>query len=115
MKIAVQDCGISAVSRRRAARSIFPSSVWILTPQTLPSLNAAKAPLFEPGLNELIAAGLAAKKLSFTTDAKTACANADILWLTYDTPVNENDESDVEFVLGNFAKPCHICRAARSF
>jgi len=67
-------------------------------------LNSGQAPLLEPGLNELIAAGLAAKKLSFTTDPKTACAMADILWLTYDTPVNDNDESDVEFVLGNMRK-----------
>ncbi len=68
-------------------------------------LNSGQAPLFEPGLNELIAAGLAAKKLSFTTDPKIACARADILWLCYDTPVNENDESDVDFVLGQ------LCRA----
>jgi len=68
-------------------------------------LNSGQAPLLEPGLNELIAAGLAAKKLSFTTDAKTACANADVLWLCYDTPVNENDESDAELVLAN------LCRA----
>jgi len=67
-------------------------------------LNQGQAPLFEPGLNELIAAGLAAKKLSFTTDPKTACANADVLWLCYDTPVNENDESDVESVLTNLRK-----------
>jgi len=67
-------------------------------------LNQGQAPLLEPGLNELIAAGLAAKKLSFTTDAKIACANADVLWLTYDTPVNDNDESDVEFVLGNLRR-----------
>jgi UDPglucose 6-dehydrogenase len=64
-------------------------------------LNSGHAPLLEPGLNELIAAGLAAKKLSFTTHAKTACENADILWLTYDTPVNDADESDVDFVLSN--------------
>src|SRR5271156_1320958 len=67
-------------------------------------LNSGKAPLLEPGLDELIAAGIAAKKLSFTTNEKTACANADILWLCYDTPVNENDESDVEFVLANLRK-----------
>jgi UDPglucose 6-dehydrogenase len=67
-------------------------------------LNQGQAPLLEPGLNELIAAGLAAKKLSFTTDAKIACANADILWLTYDTPVNDNDESDVESVLANLRR-----------
>ncbi|HAO77679.1 MAG TPA: UDP-glucose/GDP-mannose dehydrogenase family protein [Verrucomicrobia subdivision 3 bacterium] len=67
-------------------------------------LNQGQAPLLEPGLNELIAAGLAAKKLSFTTDAKIACANADVLWLTYDTPVNDNDESDVESVLANLRR-----------
>src|SRR5271170_3152400 len=67
-------------------------------------LNSGKAPLLEPGLDELISAGLAAKKLSFTTDAKIACKNAEILWLTYDTPVNDNDESDVESVLASLRK-----------
>jgi UDPglucose 6-dehydrogenase len=62
-------------------------------------LNSGHAPLLEPGLDELISAGLAAKKLSFTTEAKIACENADILWLCYDTPVNDHDESDVESVL----------------
>src|SRR5271154_650286 len=67
-------------------------------------LNSGKAPLLEPGLDELIAAGIASKKLSFTTDAKIACENADILWLCHDTPVNENDESDVKSVLANFRR-----------
>ncbi len=72
--------------------------------QNITRLNSGKAPLFEPGLDELIAAGIASKKLSFTTDEKAACAEADILWVCYDTPVNENDESDVEFVLENVRK-----------
>ncbi len=67
-------------------------------------LNQGQAPLSEPGLNELITAGLAAKKLSFTTDPQIACAQADVLWLCYDTPVNDNDESDVNFVLGNLRR-----------
>ena len=67
-------------------------------------LNAGQAPLLEPGLNELIRAGLAAKQLSFSADPKIACAQADVLWLTYDTPVNENDESDVDFVLDNLRR-----------
>jgi len=62
-------------------------------------LNKGQAPISEPGLNDLLATGLAAKRLRFTNDAKTACANADVLWLTYDTPVNDADESDVAFVL----------------
>jgi UDPglucose 6-dehydrogenase len=67
-------------------------------------LNQGQAPLSEPGLNELLAAGLASKKLSFTTDPKIACAKADVLWLCYDTPVNDNDESDVDFVLANLRR-----------
>ena len=67
-------------------------------------LNSGHAPLLEPGLDDLIAAGLAAKKLSFTTDPKIACANADALWLACDTPVNDNDESDVGVVLGHLRR-----------
>ena len=67
-------------------------------------LNQGQAPLAEPGLNERLAAGLAAKKLSFTADPKIACAKADVLWLCYDTPVNEDDESDVDFVLANLRR-----------
>lgn len=62
-------------------------------------LQQGHAPLSEPGLNELLAAGLAKNSLRFTTDARTACAQADVLWVCYDTPVNDRDESDVEFVL----------------
>lgn len=71
---------------------------------TIAKLSGGEAPLFEPGLDDLVGAGLAAKNLSFTDDAKSACANADILWLCYDTPVNDEDESDVDFVLGNLRR-----------
>jgi len=67
-------------------------------------LNRGEAPLHEPGLNELLAAGLKTGRLSFTTDPKSACANADVLWVAYDTPVNDNDESDVAFVLENIRR-----------
>ena len=62
-------------------------------------LQQGQAPLFEPGLNELLAAGLAKNSLRFTTDARTACAGAEVLWICHDTPVNDRDESDVAFVL----------------
>ncbi len=62
-------------------------------------LRDGKAPLHEPGLNDLIAAGLSKNSLRFTTNAAAGCAGAEVLWVCYDTPVNENDESDTEFVL----------------
>jgi UDPglucose 6-dehydrogenase len=67
-------------------------------------LNAGRAPLLEPGLDERIVTGLAAGRLSFTTDPQIACQNADLLWLCYDTPVNDRDESDTAFVLKNLSR-----------
>jgi UDPglucose 6-dehydrogenase len=66
---------------------------------TIAGLRLGQAPILEPGLNELLTSGLAAQRLRFTSDAKDACANAEILWLCYDTPVNEADEPDGAFVL----------------
>ena len=63
------------------------------------NLKKGKAPLFEPGLDDLIQAGLASGRLRFTGDLGEACASADILWVTYDTPVNEADQADIESVL----------------
>src|SRR5260370_18870051 len=71
---------------------------------TVLNLHQGKSPLFEPGLDALIASGLAKKTLSFSQDPQPACAGADVLWLCYDTPVNEQDESDTEFFLGNLQK-----------
>jgi UDPglucose 6-dehydrogenase len=67
--------------------------------QNIARLQQGKAPLFEPGLDDLLSAGLAKKSLSFTTDPVEACDQADLLWVCFDTPVNENDQSDVASVL----------------
>lgn len=61
-------------------------------------LRRGKPPLHEPGLAELIDAKTRAGRLSFTTDAAEALRDADVLWVTFDTPVNERDEADVASV-----------------
>ncbi|MBC7365482.1 MAG: UDP-glucose/GDP-mannose dehydrogenase family protein [Undibacterium sp.] len=68
-------------------------------PANIDRLRSGQAPLFEPGLDDLIASGLAAKRLRFTTDIAHACADADILWVTFDTPVDDDDRADVDLVL----------------
>ncbi len=65
---------------------------------TVDGLKQGKAPLFEPGLNELIAEGMSSGSLSFTSDANTACRGTDLLWVCHDIPVNENDEPHREFL-----------------
>jgi UDPglucose 6-dehydrogenase len=67
--------------------------------RTIDELLGGKAPLSEPGLDALIRAGLDSGKLRFTTDAAKGCAQADLMWVCIDTPVNSDDEPDVEAAL----------------
>jgi UDPglucose 6-dehydrogenase len=61
-------------------------------------LRGGHPPLHEPGMDELIQAQVEASRLWFTSDPAAAMAGADVLWVTFDTPVNDRDEADVEFV-----------------
>ena len=63
------------------------------------ALNAGTAPLFEPGLDGLIRHGLQSGTLSFTQDVSQAVGAADLTWVTFDTPVDDDDVADVDFVL----------------
>jgi len=55
-------------------------------------------PLFEPGLAELVAKGLRSGRLRFSTDVAEAVGHADVIWVTFDTPVNSDDVADVPYV-----------------
>ena len=67
-------------------------------------LQKAEPPVSEPGLDDLIREGINADRLKFTTNAKIAISSAEVLWVTYDTPVDENDQADVEFVFEEVLK-----------
>lgn len=62
------------------------------------NLQKGKAPIFEPGLDDLIKKNIASRKLQFTTDIKEATSSADFILLTIDTPVDDNDRVDLDSV-----------------
>jgi UDPglucose 6-dehydrogenase len=62
------------------------------------NLRRGRAPLHEPGLDDLIGREHQAGRLTFTCGAAEALAEAEVLWVAFDTPVNEHDEADVDFV-----------------
>lgn len=66
--------------------------------KTIDNLKQGKAPLFEPGLDDLLKSGLRDKNLDFTTDKEEAVKKSEVVWVTFDTPVDEDDKADVEFV-----------------
>ena len=66
---------------------------------TIEMLRRGQPPLFEPGLKELVAAGLSSGHLKFETDAERAVVGADVLWVAFDTPVDDNDMPDLSAVV----------------
>lgn len=79
--------------------------------RTIDDLRRGQPPLHEPGLAELLGAELENQHLSFHSEPAAALSDADVLWVTFDTPVNDRDEADVDFVrrrleeVGPFLKP----------
>lgn len=63
------------------------------------ALNAGKTPLYEPGLDEMVEQGLQSGSLTFTSDPAVAVSSTDLLWVTFDTPIDDNDVADTAFVL----------------
>ncbi|EPY00436.1 UDP-glucose dehydrogenase family protein [Magnetospirillum fulvum] len=56
-------------------------------------------PIYEPGLDELVAANVEAGRLSFTTDLKTAVAEADAVFIAVGTPSRRGDgHADLSYV-----------------
>lgn len=66
---------------------------------SIASLTRGNAPLFEPGLDALIQAGIASGKLRFTHNPPAA-ADANVVWITFDTPVDDEDRADTQTVVG---------------
>src|SRR5215471_18919040 len=62
-------------------------------------LEAGEIPIFEPGLEELVAANRATGRLRFTTDAVAAIAHASLLFIAVGTPPDEDGSADLSHVL----------------
>jgi UDPglucose 6-dehydrogenase len=62
------------------------------------NLNKGIPPLPEPQLEELIKKNIAEGRLSYSTDYSSV-AKCSVVWLTFDTPVDDNDEVDLSPIM----------------
>ncbi len=62
-------------------------------------LKRGEIPIFEPGLDQLVATNAAAGRLAFTTDLKAAVAGADAVFIAVGTPSRRGDgHADLSYV-----------------
>lgn len=65
------------------------------SPAVVAALHEARAPVFEPGLDALVRVNQGQGRLQFTTDFAAAIPDADFVFVTFDTPVDADDGSDL--------------------
>jgi UDPglucose 6-dehydrogenase len=62
-------------------------------------LNSGGIPIYEPGLEEMIARNRAAGRMQFSTDIEAAVAHGDIQYIAVGTPSDEDGSADLQYVL----------------
>src|SRR5437763_5520011 len=68
-------------------------------PAKVAALNAGKVPIFEPGLDEVIATNVKAGRLSFAGEFGAAVPKADVVFIAVGTPSRRGDgHADLTFV-----------------
>jgi UDPglucose 6-dehydrogenase len=71
---------------------------------TVEKLRQGIPPLFEPGLEDLIKQEISSGRLAFTSDGREAVEGIEVLWVAYDTPVDDDDRADVDFVVAQLER-----------
>nr|WP_313057289.1 UDP-glucose/GDP-mannose dehydrogenase family protein [Agrobacterium cavarae] len=68
-------------------------------PEKIDALKNGQIPIFEPGLDVIVSTNAKAGRLSFTTDLKTAVADADVVFIAVGTPSRRGDgHADLGYV-----------------
>ena len=62
-------------------------------------LNRGVMPIYEPGLEDVVVRNHASKNLSFSTDAASAIAHGQIIFIAVGTPPDEDGSADLRYVL----------------
>ena len=76
-------------------------------------LGRGEMPIFEPGLDQLLARNVAAERLSFTTDLAQAIDGAEAVFIAVGTPTRRGDgHADLSYVM---AAAEEIARAAKDY
>ena len=81
--------------------------------EKIEALERGKMPIFEPGLEDIVAANVAAGRLAFTTDVAASVAGADVVFIAVGTPSRRGDgHADLAYV---HAAAREIAAAVRGF
>ncbi len=100
MKIAMIGSGYVGLVSGACFAEFGPSVVCVdVNAEKVERLRRGEIPIYEPGLDALVAKGLSAGRLTFTTDLAAAVADADAVFIAVGTPSRRGDgHADLRYV-----------------
>ncbi len=114
MKIAMIGTGYVGLVSGACFAEFGPDVVCVdLDEAKIARLNKGEIPIYEPGLDDLVAKGLKSGRLSFTTDLVGSVADADAVFIAVGTPSRRGDgHADLRYVE---AAAIEISKALRGY
>jgi UDPglucose 6-dehydrogenase len=111
MRIAMIGAGyVGLVSGACFAEFGVDVTVMDVDPDKIAGLHAGRMPIYEPGLDKLVAENVRDGRLTFTTDINAAVKGADAVFLAVGTPTRRGDgHADLSYV---YAAAEQVARAA---
>ena len=80
-------------------------------PRKIEMLEKGEIPIYEPGLDELLATNVAAGRLSFTLDLETAVQGAEAVFIAVGTPTRRGDgHADLTYVMAAAAEVAQVAK-----
>jgi len=79
----------------------FGHEVWCvdINDKRIADLHAGEMPIYEPGLDRLVAKSVDGERLFFTTSLAEAMEQTDVIFIAVQTPMSDTGEADLTFVL----------------
>jgi UDPglucose 6-dehydrogenase len=68
-------------------------------PEKIAGLQQGRLPIYEPGLDQVVARNVQAGRLHFTTDVKAAVTHGTLQFIAVGTPPDEDGSADLKYVL----------------
>jgi UDPglucose 6-dehydrogenase len=66
--------------------------------EKIDKLNRGELPIYEPGLDDMVAQNVAASRLKFTTDLKQAVEQSQVIFIAVGTPQAQDGSADMSYV-----------------
>lgn len=100
MKVIVVGTGyVGLVTGTCLAESGHPVTCVDVDAKKIATLRSGGIPIYEPGLEELVARNVREQRLTFTTSLDEAMLDCDVAFIAVGTPPGETGEADLSYVL----------------